>query len=459
MTQTQKNIIKASVVIMILFLLIIIAFLITLGQSDKLINSPYNKRLNELRKTTQIGSIYDTNSILLAGYEDGERTYSSDSQVRNAVSHLIGDTYGYCPTGAEITFASVLLNYNESFFSTVLRLTKGQQRQGEDIQLTVDYNLNVFAYDLMQNYSGAVIVQDYTTGEILCMVSTPAFDPESILDNLDENIEKEAFINRAVQGQYAPGSLFHILTAGAAVKYLENIQNREFLCNGSYTVDDETITCGTAHGKITLEEAFALSCDCVFAELGVELGAKNLTNFAEQLKFNYDFNYTGLSLYTSNISVSKDEEDAAFAYAAIGQHEDTVSPLHMSMIAGAIANDGIMVTPKLLKAIDGKETAVSHGTAIMSEDIAKLLQQYMTGDNPIEYINNDSGRVEICCTDAIALSSTDESLYPNSWFLAYINDENHPLAICVITEQSYVEENASADIGKNILEYAYSIGY
>jgi len=85
MTQTQKNIIKASVVIMILFLLIIIAFLITLGQSDKLINSPYNKRLNELRKTTQIGSIYDTNSTLLAGYEDGERTYSSDSQVRNAV--------------------------------------------------------------------------------------------------------------------------------------------------------------------------------------------------------------------------------------------------------------------------------------------------------------------------------------------------------------------------------------
>ena len=88
MTQIQKNIIKASVVIMLLFFIIIIAFLVNLGQSDKLINSPYNKRLNVLRETTVIGSIYDTNNILLAGSQDGERTYHSSLTMRSAVSHL-----------------------------------------------------------------------------------------------------------------------------------------------------------------------------------------------------------------------------------------------------------------------------------------------------------------------------------------------------------------------------------
>ena len=117
MTQTQKNIIKASVVIMLLFFVLIIAFLINLGYSDKLINSPYNNRLDDIRETTIIGSINDRNNIVLAGSSGTERIYHNSQTMRNAVSHLIGDTYGYCPTGAEITFASILLNYNETFLA------------------------------------------------------------------------------------------------------------------------------------------------------------------------------------------------------------------------------------------------------------------------------------------------------------------------------------------------------
>ena len=369
MTQTQKNIIKASVVIMLLFFVLIIAFLINLGYSDKLINSPYNNRLDDIRETTIIGSINDRNNIVLAGSSGTERIYHNSQTMRNAVSHLIGDTYGYCPTGAEITFASILLNYNETFLSTIFRKTKGEPKEGYDIQLTVDCKLNVYAYDLMKDYNGAVVVQDYTTGEILCMLSTPAFDPETILEDFSVNTEKEAFVNRAIQGQYVPGSLFHIITVGAALEYIDNIQNRTFTCNGSYKVDDETIICSQPHGELTLEQAFKSSCDCVFAELGVELGAKKLTGFAEQLKFNYNFKYTGISLYTSNISVSKKEEDAAFAYAAIGLHEDTVSPLHMAMIGGAIANNGILMTPNLLWAVDGTPTAKSHGEKILSDEV------------------------------------------------------------------------------------------
>lgn len=461
MTKIQKNIIKASVFLMLLFVVIIIAFLINLGLSDKLINSPYNKRLNELRETTQIGSIYDTNNVLLAGSEDSQRAYHNNSTMRISHSHLIGDTYGYCPTGADIRFGSILLDFKETFFSTVSEQIKDVQKSGDDIGLTVDCRLNILAYDLMKDYSGAVVVQDYTTGEILCMVSTPAFDPATLIEDLSISMENDAFVNRAIQGQYAPGSLFHIVTAGAALEYIDDTQTRLYNCDSSITIDNETISCASAHGMITLDEAFALSCDTVFAQLGVELGAKKLTSFAEQLKFNYDFNYSDIALYPSNISVSKKEENAAFAYAAIGQHEDIVSPMHIAMIAGAVANDGMMMTPSLLKSIDDNLVSKNkYGTRIISTETALILQSYM-----LQNVSYGSGSgaisaiVDICGKDGIAISSTDESLYPNAWFVGYINDVNHPLVISVITEQTYVDENTSVIIGKSILEYAFSIGY
>ena len=462
MHKVNKNIIRASVFIMILFLVLVVAFLINLfTMSNRLLNSPYNKRLNVLRESTIIGSIYDTNNVLLAGTtEDGKRAYSENEIMRSAVSHLIGDTYGYCPTGADIQFASILLDYNESLISKIKRQINGTPHSGDDIQLTVDCRLNIFAYDKIKGYKGAVVVQDYTTGEILCMVSSPAFDPETIIQDLEINTENEAFVNRAIQGQYAPGSLFHIITAGAAIENIDGILSRKFSCESFIKIDDEKITCDDAHGYITIKQAYAQSCDVIFAQLGVDLGAENLTKFAEQLKFNHNFNYSDILLYPSSINVSKNEEDAAFAYAAIGQHEDIVTPLHMSMIAGAIANDGIMMTPSLLKAVDGQIISNGgHGTRIIAEDTNMILQSFMQGSMSAQSTDGNTDKFEVCCTDGVSVSSKDGSLYNNSWFLGYINNTEHPLVICMILEQSYIDSNPTPEIARDILEYAYSLGY
>lgn len=460
MKNVQKNIIKASIVLMILFIIIVIAFLINLGLTSTLINSPYNKRLNELRDSTEVGSIYDKNNILIAGTSDGQREYHSDVTMRNAHSHLIGDTYGYCPTGCDINLASILLDTKSSVFSTINQIIKDENPKGDDIQLTVDYRLNVFAYELMENYSGAVVIQDYTTGEILCMVSTPAFDPSTLIDNIDYYNENDAFVNRAIQGQYAPGSMFHIITAGAALEYINDIDNKIFACNSIYAIDNEVIFCDTGHGNINLQKAFASSCDTIFAGLGVELGANNIVRFSEQLLFNKDFSYSYIVLYPSSITVSSKEEDAAYAYTAIGQHETLISPLHLNMIIGAIANDGTMMTPNLLQAINNSDVFKSHGTRIITDDTAQTLQKYMAscvsfGSANLAY----SDVFTLCGKDGTAISSTDDSLYPNAWFAGYIQDNAHPLAICVITEQSFIDENVSAVIAKKLLEYAYTIGY
>lgn len=461
MRKIKKSIIKSSIVLMLLLLALVIAFLINiLTLSDKLINSPYNKRLNELRKTTAIGSIYDRNNVTIAGSLDGERVYHSNAIMRNALSHLIGDTYGYCPTGADIRFASILLDYNESLFSNVARFVNREDRSGDDITLTVDSRLNIFAYNQMKDYNGAAVLIDYKTGEILSLVSTPSFDPKSIINDLSINQEKDAFVNRAIQGQYAPGSLFQIITAGTAIEYIADIQNRQFNCSGSIDFDDETIYCDSAHGQITLQEAFAHSCDTVFAQLGVELGAIKLNAFSEQLKFNYDFNYSDIALSSSSISISKKDDNANLAYAAIGQHETLVSPMHMAMITGAIANDGIMISPTLLKAVDNKSVAVNkYGDRIMPYDTAQTLQGYMQISHEYSHGNLNETSTNICSKEGVAVSSKDDSLYPNSWFVGYVNDEEHSIAICIILEQSYVDENPATQVGKKLLDYAISIGY
>ena len=133
----------------------------------------------------------------------------------------------------------------------------------------------------------------------------------------------------------------------------------------------------------------------------------------------------------------------------------------MSMIAGAIANNGIMMSPGLLKSIDGKDVyRNNNGVRVLSESTAAILQDYMHKN--ILYGNGSaaqSNSIDICGKDGTAISSVDNSLYPNSWFLGYINDNEHPIVVSIILEQSYVDENPAVLIGKNLLEYAYSIGY
>ena len=73
--------------------------------------------------------------------------------------------------------------------------------------------------------------------------------------------------------------------------------------------------------------------------------------------------------------------------------------------------------------------------------------------------DGSTDKFEVCCTDGVSVSSKDGSLYNNSWFLGYINNSEHPLVICMILEQSYIDSNPTPQIARDILEYAYSLGY
>ena len=223
-----------------------------------------------------VGTIVDRNGVILSAPVDGGRVYNEDSTVRKAVLHAVGDRSGNIGTGALYVFASKLIGYD------IIEGTYSVDGRGKTLELSIDSNLNTVAYNAMNGYKGTVAVADCETGELLCMVSSPTYDP----DNEPESFESEAydgvFLNRFLSASLTPGSTFKLITMAAAIENMPDLFDRTFTCEGSYDVGGDAVTCTGVHGEIDAEEALAVSCNCAFAQIALELGSDVLMKYAEK---------------------------------------------------------------------------------------------------------------------------------------------------------------------------------
>ena len=142
------------------------------------------------------GSIYDRGGNLLASFNADEQRYSDYASIREACYHVTGDYGGRVGSGLISSFWNGLRHYDIINGVTISDDTS--------ISLTVDSSLNIFAYNLLAGRSGAIMMMNYKTGEILTMASSPSLDP---LAEEDEELPEGVFINRCVNATYAPGSI------------------------------------------------------------------------------------------------------------------------------------------------------------------------------------------------------------------------------------------------------------
>ena len=176
---------------------------------------PYNGHVYAENSTVKLGDITDRNGNLLAATEDGSRRYSADETVRRALLHTVGDSAGYISTSVQYTQRAKLAGYNivTGLNDTIFN------RIGSNIALTVDQNACVAAYNALGGKNGAVIVYNYNTGEILCKVSAPTFDPQNVPEDLETNdAYKGAYLDNTLSGSFTPGSIFKLVTAAAAME-------------------------------------------------------------------------------------------------------------------------------------------------------------------------------------------------------------------------------------------------
>lgn len=396
---------------------------------------PTNGHLSDSTGLEHGGRITDRHGTVLARSVNGQRVYNDDENIRKACLHVVGDNSVNIATAVQTVYRSELSGYN-----FVLGLgAPDEMNQGSDITLTIDADVQKAAYNALGSRRGAVVVYNYKSGEVLCMVSTPTYDPANKPEDIETNSAYEgAYLNRALSASYPPGSTFKLITAAEALRSIPDAENRKYDCTGSDIIGGKEMTCYSVSGEVDLEEALMYSCNCYFGHLAVDLGKKKMTAAAEQCGFNSYYTIDGIDTATSHYDVSRASEND-LAWSGVGQYKVLETPINVAVRTAAIANGGIPVMPRLIKDISGIVSPlttfgkVTYGERMMSQQVAGKLSQAMDR-TASEYYGKAylSDRLDVCAKTGTAEVGGGNAAH--AWVTGFSKDEDCPLAFTVIVE-------------------------
>lgn len=418
-----------------------------------------NNHLYTNRQLTTAGAVLDRDGEVLVESKDGERKFNSDSTIRKATLHVVGDTQGYIATGVQSIYRSYMIGYD--FINGVYKAVR--DGTGNDISLTIDSEICKVAYNALGNNNGTVGVYNYKTGEVICTVSKPTYDPENKPDDIDTDTSGKydgIYLNRLLSGVFAPGSVFKTVVAICALENMEDIDERTFTCTGKYKTDDGDVICNSNHGKLTFEQAYNRSCNSVFAQLANELGKTKLTATAEKLGFNTSLTACGVNLAKSSFNVKK-ANNCELGWAGIGQHTVLANPCHLLMIVGAIANGGECVTPYLVQNTTSSKirsimNTISPSSQIsIDSEVAARMKEIMRSTVTDYYGAWRFSGLEMCGKTGTA--EVDEKR-PHAWFVGFSSDEDFPYAIVVMVENGGSASSVAIPVANKVLQALKSKG-
>jgi peptidoglycan glycosyltransferase len=480
MPQEQKRAEKASIkrqryrnkeytfvsVFFVLIFLSLIGYLIYFdgAKSQEFINSPYNTRQDTFADRVVRGDILSADGQVLAHTdvsEDGteERVYP----YSNIFSHVVGyASNGKSGLESEANFQ--LLSSHSFFLDQLKNQFNGQKNMGDTVISTLDSTIQTTAYNALGDRNGAVIAIEPSTGKILAMVSKPDFDPNTIEEDWSYYVsdsDSSNLLNRAISGQYPPGSTFKIVTALDYFREKGTFENYSYTCEGSITEEEHTIRCygGTVHGTEDFYSAFANSCNSAFADIGISLGGSSLLETSEDLLFNQKLPFS--SAKQSTFTLDGDSPVPLIMQTAIGQGNTLVSPLHMALITCSIANHGVLMKPYLIDEVvndEGESVSQTKPSAykrLMTNNEANLLEKLMSGVVEYGTASALSGR-SYQVAGKTGSAEYDESGASHSWFVGYCSDEDPDLVVAVIVENGGTGSEAAVPIAGQIFDAYYA---
>jgi len=391
-----------------------------------------NENGEEVKRVVR-GVVVDRDGIMLVRIRDG-RTYSNFELLRKSTIHWVG--------GRDSNISAPALTYHSDAMHGY-DLFNGSYNYGQNggtVTMTLSAKMQVAALEALGDYKGTIAVYNYKTGELLCAVTTPTYDPDNVPDfkNDPEGIYEGVYWNRFTQSAYIPGSIFKVVTLATALETIPDITTRVFTCTGSYQIGSEEITCEEVHGTQTLKAAFCNSCNCAFAEVALEIGGQVLQEYVEKFGITKEVVFDGISTEKGNFQAAN-AEDLNVAWSAIGQHLDLINPCAFLTFMGAIANDGIVTTPHLVEQIkvEGNITydaAASEQNRIMSEKTATIIQEYLQNNVQSKYgVEYFPGLTVGAKTGTGEVGGEQK---PNAMLAGYVEDENLPLAFVACVEDA-----------------------
>lgn len=430
-----------------------------------IINDSRNPRLNLYENRILRGSILDKDGNVLAQSTENE----DGTQTRNyPYEELYAHVVGYSDkgkSGLESAQNFQLQTSNVSFQTKLLNEFRGQKSPGNNITTTLDTNIQQAAYKALGSNRGAAVVIEPSTGKILAMVSKPSYNPNTIVEDWDSlNANTEGIlVNRATQGQYAPGSTFKVVTTLAFMRQNPDYQNYSYRCTGEITAGKNEIHCfgNEVHGRVDLADSLAYSCNTSFSNIGLSLNVDKFRDTAEDLLFDSELPCP-LVYNESSFNLKSDDGDAAIAMTAFGQGKLQVSPYHMALITSAIANNGVLMQPYLVDQITSAEGETVEKYVpesykeLMTADEAAQLTEYMQG--VVEYGTARSlNSLGVSVAGKTGTSEySDDKEKTHSWFIGFSNVENPDLALAVVIENSDSTGDVATDVAKKIFQAYYA---
>ncbi len=392
------------------------------------------------------GKIYDRTGVRILDTTDG-RVYHGDAAVREATVHLLGDRYGYISAPLLGNFAEQMIGYDK-----ITGLSDTQQTASARLSISAD--VQAAALTALGSYHGTIGVYNYRTGELLCAVTSPSYDPDNIPDIAgDETGAYDGvYLNRFFDAAYTPGSIFKLVTSAAALENQPDAQTQQHTCQGETIIGGQRIICMGEHGTLSMPQALAHSCNVYYGELAASLGANTLQKTCEALGLTGSYACDG---YTARSSISLAEaDDGSVAWAGIGQYTDQITALQFLRFVGVIAGGGEAAEPYLMQKISrGGETvyeAARRSTGrLLSEQTAQTLGEMMRGAVVDQYGAWQFGSLTVAAKSGTAERENGPA---DATFVGFVQDEVYPLAFVVFVERGGSGSQIAAPIAAQVLQ-------
>ena len=441
----------------LLLLCVMTAYFLTVvvGEAKENYYNEYNRRVPVTEETMLKGKILAADGTILARSIRGEdgtvyRLYPHGEETAFVTGQMLMGQ-----SGLEKEYWRELYSVNLPLIKQINLRAAGETAEGNSVVTTIDMRLQREAYKVLSGYAGAIGVMEVKTGRILALVSTPSYNPNELSVQWEElNARTDApFLNRLTSGLYPPGSTFKLVTTLA---YLRQHTEEEFTysCTGTARFRNTTVHCNNekAHGKQTLKQAFANSCNTAYAYMSEQITDEDFMAVAKELGFGSAWEGT-LTYKPSRFLMTEETSDASRVQAGFGQGETLMTPFHKLLITAAIANDGTLKLPYLVEQVRNcDETVVAQYVSsgervLMGTEAAALLTDYMVAAS--------EDKMQEFAERGIAVAgktgSAESSAGTHSWYVCFAPADDPQIAIVVLMEGAGSGSRYAVPAAKQIL--------
>lgn len=458
------NKIDKRIQIVLLFLSVLFISLIVylsyfeIFTSSKIEKNSYNKRQWLDEDHILRGKILDRNGKVLAYSSKEGKNKERHYKYNSLYSHIIGYSYReYGKSGLEKTYNKELLDLTENkSINEIKKLISNEESKGNNLILTINHELQKYSKELLGDKKGAIVSMNPKNGDIYSMVSYPDFNPNDLKQDWNNIIEnKESpLLNRSTSGLYTPGSIFKIITTTAALEE-ENI-NTNFQCDGKVNIDGYILKDykGEAHGQVNLHESLVESCNVAFSQIGLQVGQEKLNSMSEKYMLNRIIPFD-LETKKSKFP-QKNMTKAELGASSIGQGEILVTPLNMAMMTSAIANDGKLVKPNLVKKIVSPNNDIIESSEVevlsnvTSKEIAEKIKDMMI--DVVDEGTGDEAKIRGIKVAGKTGTAENNKEKEHAWFVAFAPADNPQIAVAVVLENiGETGGSSAAPIARNII--------